>query len=187
MQNEDASLEPNKFWFRRYWIFLVIIILIIIMLIFFIFKPKNEIATSTKAVDLEGKTIKELSLLNKPIECDIINLIEKIRSERKEGEGTSVPTKIYVLGSKMRVEGISILTDGNEQPNLNIYSDNKVYSLLLDGSNKMMYLDANLIGGIDEFSDTLLIKNLDCRIAGLQDSLFVPANICYSDKEPKCY
>ncbi len=148
-------------------------------------KPKTEI-NPTPSLDLKGKTIKELSQLNKPIECNVNGLLEKARTERKEGEGKVVETKIYILGTKIRSEGVSIWTDGKEQPNLNIYSGNELYSLLLDGSNKMMYLDVNIAGGIDDFSETIPPENLECKETTLDNSLFIPPNVCYSDKEPNC-
>ena len=149
--------------------------------------------TKSSTPNLAGKNMNDLRLLNMPIECDVINLLNEKKSQRKEGEGFEVPAKLYINGNNIREEGVSVWTNGSETPALNIFTPKGDYTQLMDNSGRMAYIDPSILGGQEAFLNSsfgeIPTNDLQCKLSSFDDKVFVPNNVCYSldsAKEPKC-
>ena len=168
---------------RTFWIVLGVVVFVVAVGGFYFTLQDSRPDLTTP---LEGKKVSELMKMNTPIECNV-TLLETVRVERNPDETTKVPTFLYLWGKKVREEGISIFSDGNEVKTLNIADSAKseLYSLLLDESGKMAHLDFGAIDVITSY-DKIPPTNLECKRASFGKEVFTPQNVCYYDKAPSC-
>lgn len=134
---------------------------------------KSEI----KSMDLSGKSVKELMGLNKPIECDVLNLLDKAKKERSD-IGIEVPTKLWINGNNIKEKGISIFTDGSERETENLIVNRKVYSRSLITDNTIALSDELYQVILDSYTE-IESTNLKCKFSLFSNEIFVPKNVCY--------
>jgi hypothetical protein len=180
-------------------VIIVIVVLVVVVLVYFILSRQMNIGQNnvTKVensqTSLKGKNVGELMNLNVPIECDTIGLLEKAKTDRKSGEGLQVTTKLFIKGSAIREEGVSIFTNGIEKNTVNIINpQNKtLFTLLLDGSNQMASLNYNMVGGDQMIAryNNIRLEDMSCKASTFNESILTPQNICYmppSKSTPTC-
>ncbi len=150
-------------------------------------------STTTTSISLKKLSLVDLMKLNKQIECDTVNLLEKSMLDRKDNNGMEVPLKFFINGNTIREEGLSVMTDGNILKDekgvylktINIINtENKTYhSLMLDGSKQMSALSKHITDW-DEILKSLekiSPEFLDCKFSVFDEKILIPDNICYID------
>lgn len=139
--------------------------------------------------DLSGKTIEQLMAMNTMVICDTVGLLGKGRSERLEGVSVEIPTKFYIYGQTIREDGVSIFTDGTEEPSRNIIKDGTVFSLTPATEEMMGIEDSSVVDMVLQTWYAISPESLSCSAGSPDMTVFEPANACYlppSTKLPAC-
>lgn len=178
-------------------ILIVVIVLVVFIIGYFIISGLmggNLVGPGGSQTSLAGKTVSEIMKLNTPAECILVGALENARANRKASEGIEVVTKLLIKGDVVREDGVSIFTDGTEKNTVNIINpkDKTIFTLLLDGSNKMASLDYALVGGDQRIVkyDNVSSKDITCKGASFNQNVLVPQNVCYmppSTQTPSCF
>nr|AIA17898.1 Unknown Function [uncultured bacterium] len=136
---------------------------------------------------LTGKNVRELAALNTPISCTK----PVLESEKPAaGVATEIPTKLWILGTHLKEEGVTIQTDGKEGPtSTNILTDTVVYTKLL-GTNKMLAIeDTQFTQSLRAAFNDISASTLSCTHDTFDASAFKPTDVCYaptSSNKPTC-